>query len=339
MKIKKPNHFRKQTPYLAKLDRVLDPRRKTRSLFSRLFGWGVNSYYSHRVKLNIVSLIGIFIFFVLSPVVGKPPGFSKPIVKASFVSEPILPTGKDLPVPALTAQGVFVMDLDSGLILYDKNPHLRLKPASLTKIMTSIIALDHYQEDEILRVKNGHNSIGNTAKLIKGDQLNASDLIYALLVPSGNDAAVTLAENYPGGYSAFLEKMNQKAIELGLENTHFVNVSGIESPNHYTSAYDIAIIARSALERLQFSNIVSTRNITINSLKGFQYPLATTNVLLGRPDVLGVKTGWTPEAGECLVILAEQQGHKVLISILGSEDRFGEGRRLIDWVYQNYSWL
>ncbi len=327
-----------------KIDRVLSPSRRSYSFaakfifMTRFFAWCLKHYNSHRVILNTASLVGISLFFVLSPVIGKLPGPSIPLVKAAYVSEPLLPTSLGVSPPELTAHGVFVMDLDSGLILYDKNPHLRLKPASLTKIMTSMVALDYFQEDDILKVKNGQNSIGNTAKLLKGDQLNASDMLYALLVPSGNDAAVTLAENYPGGYIAFLKRMNEKVTELGLKDTHFVNVSGIESPNHYTSAYDIAMISRSALTRLSFSNIVSTKSITLNSLKGHKYPLASTNILLGRPDVLGVKTGWTPEAGECLVILVERDNHKVLISLLNSTDRFGEGKRLIDWTYKNFTW-
>ena len=292
----------------------------------------------YRSLINIFSLIGICLFFILSPVIGKVPGFSKPVVKASFVSENKLPMLTGSGAPEITAQGVFVMDMDSGTILFDKNPHLLLKPASLTKIMTSLIAMDYYQDDSILKVVNGQSSLGNTADLIKGDELTASNVFYALLVPSGNDAAVTLAENYPGGYRTFLEKMNQKVTDLGLRNTHFANVSGVESPNHYTTAYDIAMIARNALTRQRFASIVSTKNITNQSLKGHNYSLSSTNILLGKPGILGVKTGWTPESGECLVLLVERDGHKVLISLLDSKDRFGEGDKLIKWVYDNYTW-
>lgn len=291
-----------------------------------------------RLFFDITTLLGLGLFFIFSPTIGRLPGPTKPQVKAAYIHEPKLPASEGIPAPSLSATGIFVMDLDSGSVLFDKNPHLRLKPASLTKIMTSLVALDFFQEDTVLRVKNGHHSLGNTAKLLKGDFLTAHDVLYALLVPSGNDAAVTLAENYPGGYRAFVEKMNQKVTELGLKNTHFVNVSGIESPDHYTSAYDIAMIAGTALKRLPFSTIVSTKNITIKSIKGHLYPLASTNILLGRPDILGVKTGWTPEAGECLVILANREDHSVLISILNSKDRFGEAKLLIDWIYQNYDW-
>jgi len=291
-----------------------------------------------RLLVNLFSLLGIGFFFILSPVIGKVPGSVKPAVKAAFTSEPLRPSLSGVAAPDLTAQGVFALDLDSGSILYDKNPHFRLKPASLTKIMTSLVAMDYYQEDSVLTVVNGEASLGNTADLLKGDQLTALDVLYALLVPSGNDAAVTLAENYPGGYRLFLDKMNQKVAELGLKNTHFVNVSGVESLDHYTTAYDIAMITRSALGRQRFASIVSTKDITIQSLKGNTYPLASTNILLGKPGILGVKTGWTPESGECLVILAERDSHRILISLLNSKDRFGEGQKLINWVFENFTW-
>ncbi len=132
--------------------------------------------------------------------------------------------------------------------------------------------------------------------------------------------------------------MNSKAIELGLNNTHFVNVSGVEGGNHYTSAYDIAMIARNALHRNLFASIVSTMKITVKSLNGHFYPLETTNKLLGQPGIFGIKTGWTPEAGECLVTFAEKDNHPILISLLNSKDRFGESEKLIDWIYTNYSW-
>ena len=292
----------------------------------------------YRLFIDIFSITGICLFFVFSPVLGKVPGPSQPMVKAAFVSEVKLPLLTGISPPELTAQGVFVMDMESGSILYDKNPHLSLEPASLTKIMTSLIAMDFFPDDMVLKVIHGQESLGNTADLIKGDELTASDMFYALLVPSGNDAAVTLAENYPGGYRIFLEKMNQKVAELGLKNTHFVNVSGIESPDHYTSAYDIAMIARNALARQRFASIVSTKSITIRSLKGHLYPLTSTNILLGQPGILGVKTGWTPEAGECLVVLAERDGHKILLSLLNSKDRFGEGEKLVNWAFSNFTW-
>jgi len=288
---------------------------------------------------KIYLLIPLFLFVCFFPVVRPIPDKSKPEVKAFFSQSAPLPQKKDNSSQlSLTATGVFVMDLKSGVVLYDKNPHKRLKPASLTKIMTSLVALDYYKDDSVLKVINAQKSLGNTIDLLKGDQLLASDVILGLLISSGNDAAVTLAENYPGGYKSFVEKMNAKTLELGLENTKFSNVSGVESADHYTTAYDIAAIARAALDRPTFENIVSKKKATLKSLNGHIYNINTTNILLGKPGFYGVKTGWTPQAGECLVVLAEKDAHPILISILNSQDRFGEAQKIYKWVFDNYTW-
>lgn len=286
-----------------------------------------------------ILLIPLSLFIVFFPVLGSTRNPRQPSVKAFYTVDSPIPEKVENPQPlSLTSEGVFVLDLHSGVVLFSKNPHKKLKPASLTKVMTSLVALDYFKEDSIIKVINGSKSFGNTINLLKGDQLLASDLLYGLLVSSGNDAALTFAENYPGGYNAFVQKMNNKVTELGLENTHFSNVSGVESSDHYTTAYDIAMIARDALDRPVFESIVSTKKITLTSLKGNHYPLVTTNVLLNKPGFYGVKTGWTPEAGECLVVLSERDAHPILISILHSKDRFGEGEKIANWVFQNYTW-
>lgn len=287
--------------------------------------------------LNLIVLFAVLSFSLTTPL-AKPFTSTKPEVKAVFVSAPIIPTSNNLAAPSFTAISVFAIDPISGLVLFAKNPNQRLKPASLTKIMTSLVALDYYQPDSTLTVNNGAKSLGNTAKLVAGDQMIEADMLYALLVPSGNDAAVTLAENYPGGYQAFIDAMNTKAQSLGLQNTHFSNVSGVEGPNHYSSAYDMAMMAKAGLQRNEFLNIVSTSKVTLKSLKGYLYPLETTNKLLGKNGVLGVKTGWTPEAGECLVSYSIRDNHPVITAVMGSADRFGETQKLLDWIYQNYSW-
>lgn len=291
-----------------------------------------------RPALNISALFFLSVFLIFFPVISSPTLPQKPNVKAAFVSEPLMPVGKDITPPEITATGIYITDLNTGIVLLEKNAATRFKPASLTKIATALVAMDYFDEDTVLSVKNGQNANGNTINLKKGDQLVATDLLYGLLVPSGNDAAVTLAENYPGGYQAFIARMNSKVTEMGLQNTHFANVSGVESLNHYTSAYDITMLAKSALSRPQFSSIVSTQKITLKSLNGNIYPLETTNALLGKPGIYGVKTGWTPEAGECLVILAEKDNHPVIISLLNSKNRFGEAQTLFNWVYSNFSW-
>ena len=291
-----------------------------------------------RPFLNVTALLCLSVYFIFFPIISSPTVSEKPKVKAAFISEPQMPVSQDIPAPVISATGIFITDLNTGVVLYEKNANTRLLPASLTKIMTALVAMDYFDDDTILSVKNGQSVNGNTINLKKGDKLTATDLLYALLVPSGNDAAVTLAENYPGGYQAFIGRMNSKVTEMGLTNTHFSNVSGVESANHYTSAYDITRFAKAALSRPPFSDMVSTQKITVKSLKGNLYPLETTNILLGKQGIYGVKTGWTPAAGECLVILAERDDHPIIITVLNSKDRFGEAQILFKWVFENYSW-
>lgn len=294
--------------------------------------------YRHlRLATMTLSLVVIATFITSLPLSPFPPQ-TKPLVKAAFTDTPPLPTSHLIPPPATTAKSVFIVDMATGIVLYAKNPSQRLQPASLTKIMTAIVAMDYYNEDSVVSVTNGSRAEGSTADLKLNDKMLANDMLYALLVPSGNDAAVTLAENYPGGYNAFIGKMNQTATKLGLVNSHFSNVSGVENTNHYTTAYDITEMAIYALQRPIFRNIVSTKKITLKSLKGHFYPLETTNLLLGKPGILGVKTGWTPAAGECLVTYADKNNHPIVSSVLGSNDRFGETEKLLNWVYTNYVW-
>lgn len=290
-----------------------------------------------RLSFELVAFTGL-ILFVLEAPLGMTFRLSEPSVKASFVSEPLIPHGSMVPPPEISAISTFIMDIDSGVVLFANNPIHRQSPASVTKIMTALVAMDTYEDGTVLTVMNGDKALGNKANLVSNDQLVSSDMLFALLVPSGNDAAVTLAENYPGGYSKFIDKMNQKTEALGLKNTHFSNVSGVEGVNHYSSAYDMAIIALEALKRSSFRNIVSTKDVVIKSLKDHLYPLESTNKLLDKPGFYGVKTGWTPEAGECLVTLAEKDGHPIIISLFGSKDRFGETEKMFDWVYDNYTW-
>lgn len=275
-------------------------------------------------------------FSISTPLVSQP--HLPPSVKAAYTSAPLLPKPEPISAPTLSAKAIYIIDLESSTTLLAKNPHHRLRPASLTKIMTALVSLDNYDLGTEVEVKNGDLSIGAKAELLSGDLFSVEDMLFALLIPSGNDAAVTLAENYPGGYQKFIEQMNLKAQSLGLANTHFSNVSGVDTQNHFTSAYDMSLIAREALKRPMIKNIVATSKITLKSEKGNSYPLITTNILLGKPGVLGVKTGWTPEAGECLVTFVNRNNHPILISLLGSDDRFGETESLIDWVYTAFSW-
>lgn len=244
--------------------------------------------------------------------------------------------------PALSAQSFYLIDLDSGTELFAKDPNEKLRPASITKLMTALVALDYYKPTDVLTVKRlapeaGESDMG----LAVGDVVSINNLLYGLLVPSGNDAAYTIADNYPGGIENFLYAMNNKALNLGMENTHFENPSGLDSSNHYSSAKDIALLASVALKNKLISKIVATNGITLTDISGKKiYAMKNVNQFLGYLyGADGVKTGFTTEAGECLVASVTRSGHRLVSVVLKSNDRFGDSARLLEWAFRNFTWV
>lgn len=253
---------------------------------------------------------------------------------------------KDYPVnktgakpPRLVASSALIIDIPSKTILFSKNPDEKLLPASTTKIMTALVSLDTFKPDDLLEVKNTY-IVGQVVGLKQGQKMSFRNLLYALLVDSGNDAAEILAQNDPQGETAFIEKMNKKAEELQLHDTHFTNVSGLDAYNHRTTAHDLALLTATALHDPIFAETVSTKTVQIEDATGENfYTLENTNKLVGTVSgVRGVKTGWTENAGECLVTYTKRNGKDIITVVLGSNDRFGESTRLIDWVYDNFEW-
>lgn len=242
--------------------------------------------------------------------------------------------------PQMTAQGVLVTDIPSGIIMYEKNPHVRFAPASTTKIVTALVALDHFKPDSILTVKTEDPNEA-TMGLVRGEKITMESLLYGLLVKSANDAALTIAENYPGGMKNFVTAMNQKARDLNLKDTRFTNPMGFDDTNHYTTSYDLARFARLALKNPQIAKIVATRSITVSDTDyKYFHELRNVNQLLGGiQGVAGVKTGFTENAEECLVTLVKRNGREILTIVLKSGDRFGETSSLISWAYGNHEWV
>ncbi len=241
-------------------------------------------------------------------------------------------------VPALSAEGVFVIDVDSAVPIYKKNADMELFPASTTKIMTATIALEEYQLDDILEVPQATFS-GSVMKLQPGERISVRNLLNGLLINSGNDAADTLAVNYPGGYFSFVQRMNARAIELGLRNTRFKNPSGLPDPEHKMSALDLAQLTSYALHDSTFKSIVTTKEKVVYGVSGEKHILKSTNKLLGEvPGLDGVKTGYTEDAGEVLVSTVARDGHRIVAVLLKSNDRFGETRNIVEWVFRNYRW-
>lgn len=252
----------------------------------------------------------------------------------------IPPASKNLPLPQVSARAVFVKDLVSGAILYQKDANFALPIASTTKIMTALVASEYFKQDSPLTVRVGATVGGAKVGLFSGEDLSFRSLLYGMLLNSGNDAAFTLAENYPGGVLGFISAMNKKAALLNLQNSHFDNPAGFDSPHHFSSAKDLTLITEEALKNSSLAKIFATKETDIVSLdKKYTHKLANLNRLLSQvKGVLGVKTGYTEGAKENLVTYVNRDGHQILTVVLGSNDRFGESTKLIEWIYDNFSW-
>lgn len=296
-------------------------------------------------KNNFLYLVMLTLIFVASTalaisgdavkLIGELPVVAKEV--RTFPPVPILSDGSSFPV--ISAEGVLAVDLGSGMSLYEKNADGPLLPASTTKIVTALVALDAFPLDQIITI--GKTSVdGQKMGLTTGEQMKVEDLLYGLLVYSANDAAEVFAQNYPGGYDAFITAMNVKAKDLGMSSSKFVNPVGLDEDGQITTSRDLVRASEVAMRNPEFAKIVGTKQISVSDASGkISYNLKNINLLLGTvPGVMGVKTGWTENARENLVTYIERDGHKVIIAVLGSQDRFGETKELIDWIFTNYKW-
>lgn len=243
------------------------------------------------------------------------------------------------PEPEFSAESVFVVDVASGVSLYEKNPDEKLLPASTTKIITALVAMDYYRNTSVIKV--GKMTItGQKMGLVEGEEITVADLLSGLLIYSANDAAEALANSYPGGKEGFVVAMNNKARELKLDNSNFTNPSGLDSFGLVTTARDLVRESVVAMKIPFFKEVVGVKEKMVTSVDGvYRHKLTNINELVGEvPGVLGIKTGWTENAKENLVSYVSRDGHDVIFVVLKSSDRFGETKRLIEWVYSGFEW-
>jgi len=235
--------------------------------------------------------------------------------------------------PYITAHAAIVIDNVTGTVLYSKNPHQTRAPASTTKILTALLALEKGGLDEIVSVSRyAAGTTGSTARLYTGQKIRMIDLLHGLLLSSGNDAAVAVAEHIAGSEDAFVRLMNARAAELGALNTRFQNPHGLDKPGHFSTAYDLALLARLALLYPTFAEIVAKQ--TYSSESG---AWTNTNKLLWSYEgIEGIKTGTTGQAGYCLVATATQNGMQLITVVLGSTDRWSDTRKLLDYGFDNF---
>lgn len=255
--------------------------------------------------------------------------------KSSLTDYPIL-TAKDN--PNLSALAAVVMDDDSKALLFSKNINLLFSMASTTKIMTALVAIRHYKIDDILTI-HSDNIEGATVGFKSGQKVKFEDLLYAMLLPSANDAAQAIADNYPGGETEFVKEMNKYAKSLRLNHTHFADPIGLLDDKDYTTPLDLARLTSIALKNKLFSQIVATKHKVISDVDKTKYSIYNLNRLLGINGVNGVKTGYTDGAGQVLVTSKEERGRTVITVVMASSDRFLDTKKLLDLIFDNITYL
>jgi len=241
--------------------------------------------------------------------------------------------------PYVGAAAAILVDWRTGQVLYAKDAYRPRAPASTTKILTAIVVLESSGLSERVKVSpRAASTPGSSMGLASGQELTVGDLVWGMLLRSGNDACVVAAEHIAGTEGAFVEMANRRAAELGAWRTHFRNAHGISVRNHNTTAYDLALLARHALTIPAFEVIVRTREVTL-PMEGGQWALAlrnTNNLLWTFAGADGVKTGTTSVAGKCLVASATRGGRRLLSVVLNSGDRYQDTALLLEWGFRNY---
>ena len=245
--------------------------------------------------------------------------------------------------PTINSKSAIIYERSSGTVLFGKNENEKRKMASTTKIMTAIIVIEKSNLEDIVTVSSkAAGTGGSRLGLHSNDKVSVLDLLYGLLLCSGNDAAVALAEYVGGNVPNFSNLMNSKVSELGLTSTHFVTPHGLDDDDHYTTAYELALITNYALKNNTFRNLVGTKNYTI-SINGYTKNLNNTNELLGNMEgVYGIKTGFTNGANRCLVTSVKRENMDLICIVLGADtkkDRTKDSYKLIEYAFKNFKMI
>lgn len=237
------------------------------------------------------------------------------------------------------ARGMVVLEGNTNKVLYEHNMHKSMAMASTTKIVTAIVAIENYPDlDKVVKVSDKAVGIEGTSIYLKHDEeISMRDLLYGLILASGNDCAVAIAEEVCG-VDEFVGKMNDFATQLGLCDTHFTNPHGLDQEGHYTSAYDLAVITSYALNNDVFREIVSTKyhNIAKTNVYGERYLKHKNKLLFSDENCVGVKTGFTDNAGRCLVNAHEENGMQIITVLFNCQPMFEEAKRLTDMALNNF---
>lgn len=241
----------------------------------------------------------------------------------------------------LTAKSAYVVDVDTGTVLFDRNSERILLPASTTKLMTALVALDVYSLDDVVTVPKLPNIVGLKHDFIVGEQVTVASLLQAALIQSSNDAAYILALQSDLGLAGFVEAMNQKALHLQLKSTQYENPAGFDTDTQRSSARDLVVLSLEFMKHEFLRSVVATKEAVISDVSGeYSHYLYNTHQLLGiDPTVVGIKTGTTEGAAQVLITQFVRDGHTIIIVIMGSDDRYLETTQLINWVFDSYTWV
>ena len=241
----------------------------------------------------------------------------------------------------LTAQSAILIEASTGRVIWEKDADVRHYPASMTKMMTGILALEKLPpKADVVISPNAAATEDCPLEIVAGECLSADNIITGMLMESDNGAAVAIAEAVDDSVSQFVQRMNERAQEIGMSNTHFVNPNGLTEANHYSTARDMAKLARFAMNNKKFREIVSTKNQVIHwEVPARQQKLAeNTNKLLANYNGMnGIKTGWTEAAGGCLAASARRNGVELIAIVMqtpGPDDRFADARKLLDYGFK-----
>ncbi len=232
--------------------------------------------------------------------------------------------------PVVKASALYLVELTSGRILLEKNATRRLPTASLTKIMTALVALESAPLQEVVKIDGRALAHQSSLNFQAGEEFLLRDLVTAMLVTSANDACEAIAWHIGGDDRRFVAMMNERAAKLGLSGTHFINPCGFDAPGHYSTAVDLAKLTEQAMKAPDFSMMVRTVMLDIATVNGTRHvALYNTNELLLEPNVTGVKTGYTSKAGRCLVASLFQDGYRLLLVGLNVEDQWEQAARML----------
>ena len=271
------------------------------------------------------------------------------LILALVLALPVLPLPAGAVEPEAAGKSALLMDAATGTVLYEKNAHEKLAPASVTKIMTLLLIMEAIDdrmirwEDTVTASESAAAKGGSQIYLKVGETMSVTDMVKSIAVSSANDCACAMAEHLAGSEEAFVARMNERAKELGMNDTHFVNCTGLddspEAENHKTSAWDIALMSRELL--INHPDIKRFTTIWMDTVRGGEFGLSNTNKLIRfYSGATGLKTGFTSSAGYCLSATAEREGMELIAVVMGAETsqiRNAACKQLLDYGFANYA--